>query len=41
MNEQYKAASDAINDQIKAASKLASDVGEKVKNMAGAKHEEL
>jgi uncharacterized protein YpuA (DUF1002 family) len=41
LGEQYEAAKEAANEQIKVASKLAGDVGQHVKHMAGAGHEEL
>ncbi|CAK9225889.1 unnamed protein product [Sphagnum jensenii] len=41
LGEQYEAAKEAANEQITVASKLAGDVGQHVKHLAGAGHEEL
>lgn len=41
LGEHYEAAKEAANEQITVASKLAGDVGQHVKHLAGAGHEEL
>ncbi len=41
LEEHYEAAKEVVNGQLKATSKLASDVGAHVKHMAGSGNEEL